>query len=136
MDKSLGMDVIIHSLEWFNKYSKDKFDYILLLQPTSPLRDEKDIDNAITKIIKNNSNSLVSVGESPFPSDWVFNHREDQKYFNFNKKKLSLRSQQLQKSYFLNGAIFIAKFKFFLKIKVFILIKPLFIKCHIINQWI
>ena len=42
-DKAKSIDVIIHALNRINKNKKYK--YILLLQPTSPLRITRDIDN-------------------------------------------------------------------------------------------
>ena len=39
---------------------KKKFDYIVMLQPTSPLRTYQDIDNSIKTIIQNKSDSLFS----------------------------------------------------------------------------
>ncbi len=42
-DSASGNDVVLHAIQNFKK----KYDIILLLQPTSPLRDENDIDDAI-----------------------------------------------------------------------------------------
>ena len=43
------------------KKIKKKYDYILLLQPTSPLRKSKHIDNAISFFHKNKRKSLISI---------------------------------------------------------------------------
>ena len=56
MTKDVVLDVL--------KKTKKKYDYFILLQPTSPLRNLKDIDNSIKTIIKKKLNSLVSVNKS------------------------------------------------------------------------
>ena len=62
-DDSPSSDVVIHALDYFKKLSL-KFDYVVLLEPTSPLRKPDDIDNAIKKLIDDqNSDTLVSLGE-------------------------------------------------------------------------
>jgi len=43
-DDTRSIDVVIHALEFFKK---EKYDYVILLQPTSPLREASDIDGAI-----------------------------------------------------------------------------------------
>ena len=53
-------EVIKHVL----KKIKSKYDYIMLLQPTSPLRNSRDIDKSIKKIIDKNFNSLISISQS------------------------------------------------------------------------
>ena len=42
-----------------------KYKYLIILQPTSPLRDSKDIDNSCKTILSKNFDSLVSVEEVP-----------------------------------------------------------------------
>ncbi len=58
--KSMTKDVVFDVI----KKTKKKYDYFILLQPTSPLRSVKDIDNSIKITIKKNLNSLVSVNKS------------------------------------------------------------------------
>ena len=53
-------EVIKHVL----KKIKFKCDYVLLLQPTSPLRNSKDIDKSIEHIIDKNFSSLISISAS------------------------------------------------------------------------
>jgi CMP-N,N'-diacetyllegionaminic acid synthase len=51
-DKSSIYDVIFHALDWFKKIGLD-FDSVALLEPTSPLRKDDDIDNAVRLFLKN-----------------------------------------------------------------------------------
>jgi CMP-N,N'-diacetyllegionaminic acid synthase len=62
LSKSSMDETIHHFAKWsLNKYS---IDYLIILQPTSPLRDAEDIKKSI-KIIKSNKyKSLFSISES------------------------------------------------------------------------
>ena len=100
-DSTTTSEVVI---DFINKYN-DEFDYLCLLQPTSPLRKSFDIDKSIKLIINNESNSLVSVSalKNEYPLD---------KKNNLTKLK--------KKNYYLNGAIFISKINFIKKFKGFL----------------
>ena len=63
-DTSKMIDVLKHALLFLVK-SKEKVNAIVLLQPTSPLRNEIHIDEAIELFIKSKANSVVSVIEVP-----------------------------------------------------------------------
>ena len=47
----------------FIKKKNIKFKYLLLLEPTSPLRDYKDINFCINKMINQNIDTIVSVAK-------------------------------------------------------------------------
>ena len=54
----------LHDFHLWLKKKKIYYDFMVILQPTSPLRDYRDINNSI-KIIKNSkSNSLFSISKS------------------------------------------------------------------------
>ena len=80
-DKARSSDLISDILYKVKK----KFDFFILLQPTSPLRRIRDIDFAIKKMIQKKNNSLISVNS--------FNNRingaiyiQNINYFMKNKK--------------------------------------------------
>jgi CMP-N,N'-diacetyllegionaminic acid synthase len=56
--------VLLHALEWQEKYN-GKVEAVVLLQPTSPLRTAKHIDDAVTLFFKTHASSVVSVVEVP-----------------------------------------------------------------------
>tara|TARA_B100000902_G_scaffold399521_1_gene470785 strand:+ start:8312 stop:9022 length:711 start_codon:yes stop_codon:yes gene_type:complete len=61
LDKSPSFPVILHALNYMQKKEKKIYDYIVMLQPTAPLRKRNDIDNSLKKLIYSNSDSIVSV---------------------------------------------------------------------------
>ncbi len=107
-DKIKTESVVFHVL----KELKEKFDYIFLLQPTSPLRNEKDIKGAFKKIKREKADFLVSVTDFEKPFKWAIVKKG--KYYDFYFSK-NFR----KKLYLPNGAIFIARYDAFLKEKTF-----------------
>lgn len=55
--------VLLHALEWYEE-NEEYFDAVVLLQPTSPLRHNGRIEQAIRQFELQNSDSLVSVCEN------------------------------------------------------------------------
>lgn len=107
-DSSKSVDVIINVIENL-KIKGDTYDYIVFLQPTSPLRKTTNIDEAIKMLVDSNYNSLVSISktiENP-----ILFRTFDNKYV--LKSLLNLRSdirrQEFKDYYKVNGAIYINK---------------------------
>lgn len=62
-DKSGSIEVVQHAIKWLKENDGQKYDYIMILQPTSPLRTGRDIDECIKKIVDNNADSVMSMFE-------------------------------------------------------------------------
>jgi len=98
----------------------DNYDYIVLLQPTSPLRNEKHIDEAIELLNDKSADVIVSVCEMEHSPLWSNTLDKSLSMNNFLRDEvLNLRSQDLEKYYRLNGAIYICKTERLLKEKTF-----------------
>jgi CMP-N,N'-diacetyllegionaminic acid synthase len=105
-DTATTIDVIKHVI----KNVKEKYDYIVLLQPTSPLRNEKHIDEAIELLDKKNADAIIGVCEMDHSPLWSNVLPDDLSMKNFLRKEiLNKRSQDLPKYYRINGAIYIGK---------------------------
>lgn len=100
---SASIDVLKHALKFYEKKGK-KYDYLAILQPTSPLRKSKHITEAFNKLIKNNkANGIISVCKSNIKKECIGNLDNKLKLINFSKTKSS------KKIFHLNGAIYIFK---------------------------
>ena len=90
----------------FEKYiSKNKnFKKIILLQPTSPLRDCNDIDKSINLFNSKKADYVTSLCETK-PKNWFFQIKKDKKI-------------EKTKNYLLNGAIYIYDIEVFKKKKL------------------
>lgn len=107
-DKAKSIDAFIHAIKEMEK-TEEKYDYILLLQNTSPLRQGWHIDEALEKMIESNERSLVSVSE-------VIEHPCIMRMLDENGKTSNLmdmngdtRRQDFPPIYIVNGAIYIQK---------------------------
>ena len=103
-DDSLIHETIIE----FCKTQKPNFDALMILQPTSPLRDYNDINNSI-EIFKNNNNADCLLSVCQVPHNFSI---EKQMYFKKGYLKGGLNispKQDIRKSYARNGAIYIVK---------------------------
>ena len=84
------------------------FDYLLILQPTSPLRQFKDINNAVSIIRKTKSKSLFSISESlEHPYEAIKIKGKKWSHILKNSKKFYRRQDFNINSYFINGAIYV-----------------------------
>lgn len=120
-DTARSNDAIIHALDFLKEKENYKPDYLINLQPTSPLRKSEDINKAIGTFIRNKDNyeSLISVCES-FENPFWMQKIEDGKltslmdsFDNYNRR------QELPKVYQLNGAIYLITYKKFMEYKSF-----------------
>jgi CMP-N-acetylneuraminic acid synthetase len=64
-DDTPALPVIKHAVEYLEESENYRADYIILLQPTSPLRTEIHIDEALAKLISSDADSVVSVVQVP-----------------------------------------------------------------------
>ena len=64
-DRSPTYDAIRHALIFLKEKESKTFDYVVLLEPTSPLREDNDIDQMLERLIKKSAefDSIISVGE-------------------------------------------------------------------------
>lgn len=103
-DTSPTIDAIFHAINSINP----QFDYIILLQPTSPLRTSFHIDEAIKLQKEKNADAIVSVCKMDHSPLWVNTLPQDGNMNNFIGVDIkNKRSQDLEQYYRLNGAIYI-----------------------------
>lgn len=102
-DNATSLDVMLHIL---NKYRRDE-DILVLLQPTSPLRNYKHIDEALELFVKQNAEAVISVTECEQSPLWSNTLPKDGNMDGFIKPEAIQRAQDLQQYYRLNGAIYI-----------------------------
>lgn len=105
-DTAKSWDVV---REVLNSYLKNgiKFDYVCLLQPTSPLRNEYDIRAAFS-YLGEKVNNVVSVCELDHPIEWSFELSNTKMMEGVSKSPyINYRRQDLPKRYRENGAIYL-----------------------------
>ena len=85
------------------------FDWVLLLQPTSPLRTAGDIDNAIKRCNQLEASSCVSVCQATESPYWMFKLGTGDLLHPLMPDAQMSRRQDLPPIYTLNGAIYLAR---------------------------
>jgi len=104
-DTASSMDVVLHCLDRLPGY-----DYVVLLQPTSPLRATADIDAAFELLLKSGAQSCVSVCEAEQSPYWMFRMNDGDWLVDLLPDRPAVhRRQDLPPVYVVNGAIYIAK---------------------------
>lgn len=116
-DKATSFMVIEDVLK---KIKIENLDYFMLLQPTSPFRDEKHVMDSIKEFEKEYTNLdfLVSMTESSKSADLIKRIGNDKTLKNYNLDYSNYRRQD-GKEYYPNGAIFIGKVDKYLEKKHF-----------------
>ncbi|MCQ2022244.1 cytidylyltransferase domain-containing protein [Clostridium butyricum] len=95
------------------------YDSFMILQPTSPLRDEEDIRNAVKLFEEKEANSVVSMCECEHCPLFTKSLDDEMNLDGFLSEMKKSRRQDLKKYYRLNGAIYMANSDYFLKYKSF-----------------
>ncbi|WP_411348133.1 cytidylyltransferase domain-containing protein [Paenibacillus sp. WLX2291] len=108
-DEAKSIDVMIHAVKYYEQTLQKVFDYIVLLQPTSPLRSAQDIDQAFIDFQYYNADSLQSVSLCDHHPYLLREMNDGVLYPYLHQEPSHLRRQDLQQVYMLNGAIYIMK---------------------------
>jgi len=111
-DATPTLPVIQHSVQFLEKEKVVKYDYIVILQPTSPFRLPEDIDNTIEKLITSGADSAVSLVEIE-----PRNHPIKAKQLDSQERVLpfcmeepeGIRRQDIPKAYKRSSAVYVMK---------------------------
>ena len=116
-DTAGKLDVLKHIVNFCENQEKQKYDYIVDLDPTSPLRSIKDIDSAFNKILKSDAEVIFSVYEAHKNPYFNMVELDDFGYAHLCKihSKTIKARQQAPKVYSLNASIYIYQRDFLIK---------------------
>lgn len=113
-DLATTWDAMRFVLREYRNLGKD-FDTITVLQPTSPLRDWRDIQKAFRLFQDKKADNVVGVCEMEHSPLWSNTLPEDHCLKDFIREEVNGPRQKLSEYYRLNGAIYILKAQFLLK---------------------
>ncbi len=116
-DDTPGIDPVLHAIKMLPGY-----DFVVLLQATSPLRTVEDIDGAIAYCLDGNCESCVSVTEAEHSPYWMYQMEIQGQLRSILKieKEKSYQRQKLPKIYQLNGSVYVARVDFVQRERAFI----------------
>lgn len=106
-DSSTSISVLKHAIINLKKTKKFIPDIIVVLQPTSPLRNAADIDGAIKKFLHLKCDSVISMTKVSSLPYWIYKLRGNIAKNIIKKPKKVYRRQDSQKFYQVNGAVYV-----------------------------
>lgn len=121
-DLASSADVVLHSINWVSENSQEKYDYVCLLEPSSPFASYKDLNEALRLIEENDADTLLGMKEVDVTTNFIHSLDKDGKLSEFYyaiKDLKSIRRQDQKREYTMNGCMYIAKWDYFLKNKLF-----------------
>ncbi|WP_027717718.1 cytidylyltransferase domain-containing protein [Desulfovirgula thermocuniculi] len=110
-DTARGIDVLHHAMEWLEERGQ-KYDCVMVLQPTSPLRTVGDILAALELLVRRDAGAVVSICEVEHHPWWCNELPPDGCMENFLRPGIPANRQELPKYYRLNGAIYLARWDY------------------------
>lgn len=116
-DDTPGIEPVLHAVKMMPGY-----DFVVLLQVTSPLRTVEDIDGALAYCLDRDCESCVSVTEAEHSPYWMYQmdmQKRLQPILKMEKEK-SYQRQKLPKAFQLNGAVYVANVDFVQRAREFI----------------
>lgn len=126
-DTAASFDTVKHAIEFYHYELGKEFDFVVLLQPTSPLRTSLDITEAIELLACKKADAVISVCEADHSPLWMNTLPADRSLARFLRDEVkNTRSQDLPKNYRLNGAIYICQTRRLLKEKSFFISDNIF----------
>jgi N-acylneuraminate cytidylyltransferase len=116
-DETPGIEPVIHIINNL----QDQYDYIVLLQPTSPLRRVDDIDGCIDHMRKHHAPLCVTVCEVEKSPYWMYETDDSCHLIPvISDRHLLLRRQDMPIVYSLNGAVYAGEASYVKRIRTFL----------------
>ena len=111
-DQSIVTETLIHALE----SDSGKYDFVVLLNPTTPFRSSEDIESCIEKCFSSDAVAAVSVTQQDKSPTWMF-HLDDVGHMTpvLPNEDLAERRQNAKDVWVLNGAFYVWQVNWFLE---------------------
>lgn len=113
-DEASGAETVAHAMSVVGDCN-----YVVLLQPTSPLREPEDIDRCIERCVTRNANSCISFAPLTKPLEWLFHIDGEMDPTPVFEVGSLGRRQDWNTAYHPNGAVYVAKASWFLERRSF-----------------
>jgi N-acylneuraminate cytidylyltransferase/CMP-N,N'-diacetyllegionaminic acid synthase len=121
LDNTPAITVVHHVIQTLEEQEKYSPDLVMLLQPTSPFRNNDDIDTAVALFKTHNPDAVISVCETDTHPFWLKKIKKDGFIGDYKKRQQTIyRRQDLPTLYKVNGAIYLNRRTSLLKDMTFI----------------
>lgn len=123
-DTASSIDVVLHAINYYEEHGIF-FDYLVLLEPTSPLTESADVDKAIESLIANQASADSIVGVSQVESNhpmFIAKIDDNGTLAPYARKDFltPVRRQELEELVFFEGSLYISEIKKLKETKSFV----------------
>ena len=109
-DDALAIPTVIHSVKKMEKLKNKEYDYVIMIQPTAPLRTAKDIDDSLELLFTEDTDSIISIVDVDNYHPIKMKVINKNRLLDFQDSDLENPPRQsLPKVYIVNGAIYATK---------------------------
>jgi N-acylneuraminate cytidylyltransferase len=115
-DTASAADVISHAIGALGR----PYDYLVYLEPTTPLRLAADIDACLERMDHHGAEFCVSLQRSQQRPEWMFYLGEEEQIEPAVGRFQAGRRQDMRECYVLNGAVYAARIESFLRTSTFL----------------
>jgi N-acylneuraminate cytidylyltransferase/CMP-N,N'-diacetyllegionaminic acid synthase len=117
-DTATSVDVIVHAMEWIEREGRERYEAVMLLEPSAPFARAADFDGAMEMMVANDAN--VVVGVRPMEVNSVFVGPLGEKgrlsaIVDKMQERQKARRQDLPQEYTMNGCLYLFRWDFFKK---------------------
>lgn len=122
VDTADSMEVVAHAMEWVRENDESSYDYICLLEPTSPFLSYKDIDKAFEILTEKKADTLLGMKETEVSRNFIYplDARGGLSLFYHSVRNMdSVRRQDQAVEYTMNGCIYAARWEYFMENHLF-----------------
>lgn len=108
-DRVGDIPVLKHALNWYLKNKDADIDVILMIQPTSPMRKIKHINQCLNKLILGKFDSVITISETNLkyhPYKQLVTNKQNLKWFDQSMGDKIVTRQDLLPTYHKNGACY------------------------------
>lgn len=108
-DKTSSVDVVLHALTALGENGAGRTERIVLLQPTSPLRDVSDVEGAIRLSLESDADAVVSVSEAECHPWYTVSIDPEGRLHAMVEHPRFDRRQDLTPAFRINGAVYVVR---------------------------
>ena len=115
-DTASSFDVIRHAIDWTESNLQERFEAIMLLEPSAPFATASDFDNAVELMLKQNASAVIGMRKTEVHSTYVAPFDDDgriEELINKVENLKYLRRQDMRTEYTANGALYLFKWDLF-----------------------
>lgn len=113
-DTASTKDVILHAFTELKKLGRN-FDYFMLLQPTSPLRNEEHIKESVKLMFSKQADSIIGVCPYDCTCYLSVTLKDTGEIDDLDALKKQIRRQDVTNGYRINGAIYLSSVPFYIE---------------------